>query len=100
MWQDRLSNRKAIFFCDNWAALDVDVKGSSSQRRWRTLLKSLEKIDMEARSLIWMARFPSQSNISDARSRGDISALEFLKPPSTVAASCPVTGKCLESIIC
>ena len=98
VWKDRLSKRKAIFFCDNWAALDVYVKGSSSQRSWRTLLKSLEKIDMEARSLIWMARVPSQSNISDAPSRRDISALEFLKPNSTVAASCPVAGKCLESI--
>ena len=99
VWRDGLSNRKAIFFCDNWAALDVYVKGASSQRSWRTLLKSLEKIDMEAKSLIWMARVPSQSDISDAPSRGDVSALEFLKPYSTVAASCPVTGKRLESII-
>ena len=99
VWREGLSNRKAIFFCDNWAALDVYVKGSSSQRSWRTLLKSLEKIDIEARALIWMARVPSQSNISDAPSRGDVSALEFLKPYSTVIASCPVTGKRLESII-
>ena len=99
VWKDSLANRKAIFFCDNWAALDVYVKGSSSQRSWRTLLKSLEEIDMEAKSLIWMARIPSQSNISDAPSRGDASSLGFLKPFSIVSASCPVTGKCLESII-
>ena len=54
---------------------------------------------MEAKSLIWMARVPSQSNISDAPSRGDVSALKFLQPYSIAAASCSVTGKWLDSII-
>ena len=41
VWRNALANRKAIFFCDNWAALDVYVKGSSSQRSsraWRKLI--------------------------------------------------------------
>ena len=99
VWKGNLANRKAIFFCDNGAALDVYVKGSSNQHSWRTLLKSLEAIDMEAKSLIWMARVPSHSNVSDAPGRGDVSSLEFLKPFSIVSASCPVTGNALESII-
>ena len=38
LWKERCLKRRAIAFIDNWTALDVFIKGSSSQRAWRDLL--------------------------------------------------------------
>ena len=98
-WKEILSDCKSIFFCDNWAALDVFVKGTSSEALWRSLLLDIEMIDMETNSLVWLSRVPSASNIADAPSRGSLSELSFLSPFESDSALCPCEGTTLEPVV-
>ena len=98
-WSDQLQNEKSIFFCDNWAALDVFVKGSSTELLWRCLLLEIETIDMETRSLMWMSRVPSSSNIADPPSRGSLKELSFLEPICLDRAVCPCERVSLEPVV-
>ena len=98
-WSDILQNEKSIFFCDNWAALDVFVKGSSTEPLWRALLLEIEIIDIETRCLMWMSRVPSASNIADPPSRGSLEELSFLEPICLDTAICPCEHVSLESVV-
>ena len=70
LWKPFLQNRRVIIFCDNWTAVDVFIRGSSSLKLWRHLLLALEQSDDDSGNLVWMARVPSPSNIADPPSRG------------------------------
>ena len=85
-------------FVDNWPALDVLVKGTSFQRRWRELLLLLEDPDEDS-FLLWVARVPSKSNVADHPSRGSVKELSFLRPFRCVKPKCPVTNVSLNSLI-
>ena len=85
-------------FVDNWPALDVLVKGTSFQRRWRELLLLLEDPDEDS-FLLWVARVPSKSNVADHPSRGSVKELLFLRPFRCVKPKCPVTNVSLNSLI-
>ena len=91
--------KNLIFFCDNWAALDVFVKGSSTESLWRSLLLDIEIIDMETRSLMWLSRVPSASNIADPPSRGSLDELTFLEPICLDQAFCPCERVSLEPVV-
>ena len=41
-WRHVVKNRRVIVFCDNWTAIDVYVKGTSTLKLWRQLLLELE----------------------------------------------------------
>ena len=98
-WSDQLQNEKPIFFCDNWAALDVFVKGSSTELLWRCLLLEIETIDMETRSLMWMSRVPSSSNIADPPTHCILKELSFLEPICLDRAVCPCERVSLEPVV-
>ena len=98
-WGEFLHDEKSIFFCDNWAALDVFVKGSSTEPLWRSLLLDIEIIDMETRSLMWLSRVPSASNIADPPSRGSLDELTFLEPICLDQAFCPCERVSLEPVV-
>eukprot|EP00438_Fugacium_kawagutii_P025313 Skav217866 [mRNA] locus=scaffold2487:52317:58797:+ [translate_table: standard] len=99
LWKDFLRDKRVIFFCDNWAAIDVVVKGSSMLMRWRQILLAMEKADYETRCLSWTARVPSASNVADPPSRGDLSELSFLGPLKLCNPLCPLTLENLGSIL-
>lgn len=98
VWQQFLWGRRAIFFCDNWTAIDVFIKGSSSLYLWRRLLLELERLDEKLEMLTWMARVPSQSKVSDPPGRGKWDEIEFLKPYEVDTAKCPISGRALREI--
>ena len=97
-WKKKLRQRRIIMFVDNWPALDVLVKGTSFQRRWRELLLLLEDPDEDS-FLLWVARVPSKSNVADHPSRGSVKELSFLRPFRCVKPKCPVTNVSLNSLI-
>ena len=41
-WQHLLTGRRVILFCDNWTAIDVYIKGTSSRKLWRQMLLEIE----------------------------------------------------------
>ena len=41
-WQHSLRGRRVILFCDNWTAIDVYIKGTSSRKLWRQMLLEIE----------------------------------------------------------
>lgn len=99
-WKPKVGSRRAILFVDNWPALiNVLVKGTASLPEWRRLLFFLEDPCKE-NFMLWVARVPSASNISDGPSRGSLEELEFLKPFECVQPICPVTKRRLISNVC
>ena len=97
-WQQLLKGRRVIIFCDNWTAIDVYIKGTSSLKLWRQMLLEIETLDSEADNLVWMARVPSSSNVADPPSRGRWDEIDFLQPFDICFPCCPVTGKALRSL--
>ena len=85
-------------FVDNWPALDVIVKGTSLQEDRRKLLLLLEGPDEDS-FLLWVARVPSSSNVSDHPSRGSLAELSFLRPFTCVNPKCPMLGVTLDNTL-
>ena len=65
-----------IFFIDNMAAMRALIKGYSSARQWRDVLRRFEECEMQLATYLWFARVPSDSNISDGPSRDDATGLD------------------------
>ena len=89
-WDIFLKGRRVIFFVDNIPSMRSLIKGTSSEREWRELLRSLEYIEMRGPTYSWFARVPSDSNIADGPSRDDYSGLELFEatmPVCTFAQS-------------
>ena len=80
-WRDiiGIKGRWVVFFVDNIPSMRSLVKGTSSERQWRKLLRSLESIEMKGPTYSWFARVPSDSNIADGPSRDDYSGLELFE---------------------
>lgn len=97
-WKTRFSSRRVIMFVDNWPALDVIVKGTSLQEDRRKLLLLLEGPDEDS-FLLWVARVPSSSNVSDHPSRGSLAELSFLRPFTCVNPTCPMLGVTLDNTL-
>ena len=100
VWRDMLAGRRCIFFIDNWGVLDSVIPGTSRDKSWRTLLLELERIDFSSPTWIWACRVPSESNISDAPSRGHLNGLEFLGKIDVVTPICPLLKIPLHSVVC
>jgi hypothetical protein len=79
-WRDIIGIKgRVVFFVDNIPSMRSLVKGTSSERQWRKLLRSLESIEMKGPTYSWFARVPSDSNIADGPSRDDYSGLELFE---------------------
>ena len=78
-WDIFLKGRRVIFFVDNIPSMRSLIKGTSSEREWRELLRSLESIEIRGPTYSWFARAPSDSNIADGPSRDDDSGLELFE---------------------
>ena len=96
-WKSYFEGRRLLTFVDNYAALDVAIKGSASVKQWRDLLLLLECPDETSPTLMWHARVPSKSNPSDGPSRGDTSLMESFNA-KRVTPVCPVTQVQLRNL--
>ena len=76
-WKQAITGRDVIFFVDNEPAKDALIHGSSSSLassqmvRWSRLFCAAQAVGA------WYERVPSPSNIADAPSRADFSALKL-----------------------
>jgi hypothetical protein len=75
-WDSLLRGRRVVFFVDNVPSMRSLIKGTSSEKQWRELLRRLEFVEMKGPTYSWFARVPSDSNIADGPSRDDFSGLE------------------------
>ena len=92
-WYPLFENRRVILCVDNYSAQDCLVKRFAKSREWRKLLLILEGIDDNLFAKVWVARVPSSSNPSDAPSRGDVEALQFLGNVQEDTVLCPLLNK-------
>ena len=75
-WNALLKGRRVVFFVDNIPSMRSLIKGTSTDRQWRRLLRSIELIETEGPTYSWSARVPSDSNIADGPSRDDYNDLQ------------------------
>ena len=99
LWKVSLHNRRVILFIDNWPVIDTFVPGTARQKSWRQLLMSIERTDLEMPSQIWATRVPSESNVADPPSRGDVETLKFLGRLVMERPTCPILSVSLVSCI-
>ena len=75
LWANRLLHSRAFIFIDNDGARHSLMKAYSKSQSIQKVLKGIVSIQAEAPAYVWYCRVPSHSNIADAPSRGDVSAL-------------------------
>ena len=75
MWANRLLHSRTFIFIDNDGARHSLMKAYSKSEAIQKVLRNIVSIQAEAPAYVWYCRVPSHSNIADAPSRGDISAL-------------------------
>ena len=68
--KERLVRRTVIYFVDNEAARFSLLKGTSGKDSMQQLTAAFHAIDLAFPSVAWVERVPSESNPSDAPSRG------------------------------
>ena len=91
VWGDLLSHKRCIYFIDNNSSMEAFVKGTPSSRVFRTLLVSFERLELSGPTWAWFSRVPSESNIADGPSRGDLELVLQLGA-TCLKPLCPVTG--------
>ena len=75
-WDGILKGRRTVFFVDNIPSMRSLIKGTSTDRQWRRLLRSIEVLELGGPTYSWFARVPSDSNIADGPSRNDYGGLQ------------------------
>ena len=75
-WDSILKGRRAVFFVDNIPSMRSLIKGTSTDKQWRRLLRSIEVLELGGPTYSWFARVPSDSNIADGPSRNDYEGLQ------------------------
>ena len=70
MLKERLSGRRVMYFIDNEAAKFSLLKGTSGKEAMQQLTAAFHAVDLAFPSIAWVERIPSESNPSDAPSRG------------------------------
>ena len=68
--KERLAGRRVIYFIDNEAARFALLKGTSGKDTMQQLTAAFHLVDLSFPSVAWVERIPSESNSSDAPSRG------------------------------
>ena len=70
MLKQRLAGRRVIYFIDNEAAKFSLLKGTSGKVSMQQLTATFHAVDLAFPPIAWVERIPSESNPSDAPSRG------------------------------
>ena len=85
-WNDVLTGRRVVFFVDNIPSMRSLIEGTSTDKQWRRLLRSIEVVEMEGPTYSWFARVPSHSNPSDDASRlnFDVPWLKDARPVTVI----------------
>ena len=74
-WQQYFSGRQLVVYVDNDAVRCAIASSSGHTGVVGDMIREINHIEEHACALLWIARVPTKSNISDDPSRGDSSAL-------------------------
>ena len=70
LWHQHLAGQHVVFHVDNYGAMDAFVKGSSTSKHVRDILRAFERCEATRPTWPWFSRVPSASNCADDPSRG------------------------------
>ena len=74
-WQAHFSGRQLVAYVDNDAVRCAVASSSGHHGVTKRMIKKINEIEDDSGALLWIARVPTKSNISDDPSRGDSKAL-------------------------
>lgn len=94
LWKDIFSKRMCFLYVDSEGTKFSLMKGSSENHAVDVMAQIFAEVETHVRTLCWLARVSSFSNIADAPSRGDCSLLKQLKFHDVSLE----TTRCLDSI--
>ena len=77
-WIVHFSGRQLVAYVDNDAVRCAIASSSGYSGVSGKMIKEINEIEEESCALLWIARVPTKSNISDDPSRGDAKALTSL----------------------
>ena len=97
LWSRAIGGNRVFFFVDHTGVHSSCINGNAADTSWRELLMQLEAADEAAPCLAWFHRVASESNPSDAPSRGEWEKLRYLGDFLRDEVKCPMTYCTLES---
>ena len=77
-WKDYFSGRQLVAYVDNDAVRCAVASSSGHSGVAGKMIREINGIEEMVSALLWIARVPSRSNISDDPSRGDSAALKSI----------------------
>ena len=99
VWHQHLVNKRCIYFCDNYGAMDAFIKGSSGNPDIRKLLLCFEQLECNGSHWPWFSRVPSASNCADDPTRVGHVLGSFLSGAVRDRCLCPITGLELSDFV-
>ena len=99
VWHQHLVNKRCIYFCDNYGAMDAFIKGSSGNPDIRKLLLRFEQLECNGSHWPWFSRVPSASNCADDPTRVGHVLGKFLSGAVRDRCLCPMTGLELSDFV-
>ena len=94
LWKDIFSKRMCFLYVDNEGTKISLMKGYSENHVVDVMAQIFAEVETHVRTLCWLARVSSYSNIADVPSRGDCSLLRQLKFQDVSLE----TAQCLDNI--
>ena len=77
-WRVHFASRQLVAYVDNDAVRCAVASSSGHYGIAKKMIKEINDIEEKSGALLWIARVPTKSNISDDPSRGDSTALQSL----------------------
>ena len=78
LWEEKLNNRKSFLYVDNEGTKFCLIRGKSDNTVVDTISGIFAEIETHVRTICWISRVSSYSNIADGPSRGDNSEVRRL----------------------
>ena len=78
-WRLHFSGRQLVAYVDNDAVRCAVASSSGHHGIARKMIREINDIEEKSGALLWIARVPTKSNISDDPSRGDSTTLQSLQ---------------------
>ena len=94
LWETNMTNRKSFLYVDNEGTKFCLIRGRSDNLVVDAIAGVFAEVETHVRTVCWISRVSSYSNIADGPSRGDLGEMKRLK--FTDVSSC--AESCLKSL--
>ena len=78
LWEDEMNNRKSFLYVDNEGTKFCLIRGKSDNQVVDVIAGIFADIETHVRTICWVSRVSSYSNIADGPSRGDLTDVKRL----------------------